>query len=666
MNAREDGVQSSGAPPAAAARGASPLAWIPVVIAVLVSANTIPGDFVFDDELICEQDEGLKSFSLARIFADDYWGTHRVSANYRPLTLLTYALNLAVSESPWGFHLVNVVLSAAVAGLAFVVLRRLTGDARIAAICASLYAVLPIHVEAVANVVGRAELLAAAAVLGAWALALDRDGKFRSDRRAALAVGVVTFAGLLAKENTAVVCGVLVATAFILRQRIPWSSGGAAALAVGVYFALRWLVIDETSGRPSLVDNSLAWESEPIRALNAISLLGRYFIQSVAPLNFSADYSYNQIPVRALSDVRLWLAAVGTIGAGALVAAVSWRRVPLVACAAAFYFIAFSPTANVFFPIGTIYGERLAFLPSFALAIGVAGIGSRLAASRSASRGYFAVLAVLCIVYGVQTVARNAHWSDRESLYLAMPEEAPESTRSQLKAAQTTLRRAIDTLNGKRSGPESAEQLFKRAEAGIRRSLAIYPEHGRAMATLGELYVRSRRPALAIDALTKAIELLARTKIPEPAVFRLRAEANLHSGKPAESIADVDRYVAMRRQLGAPPDAFSHHWRGLSLAYQKRTKEALAEFERALALEPEDPGMWTNRGYCRFLLGDHDGAVADYQKGIEICTARGLFAGTGDTVAGFWQKIAEVRRAQGDTAGAEAALTEAKRAAARR
>src|SRR5262245_18490728 len=112
---------------------------LPVVVALAAYANTMPGDFVFDDVVLIEQGQELKRFDLDRIFLADYWGVDRESKNYRPLTLLSYALNYRVSEKAWSFHAVNWLLNAGAAALVYLVLLDLVCSAPLAALGASLY-----------------------------------------------------------------------------------------------------------------------------------------------------------------------------------------------------------------------------------------------------------------------------------------------------------------------------------------------------------------------------------------------------------------------------------------------------------------------------------------------------------------------------------------------
>lgn len=96
------------------------------------------------------------------IFYDDFWGTlltHSGShKSYRPLCTLSFRLNHAVGGlEPWGYHLVNVVLHGAVTGLFTSLARLLLGGGLWSLLAGLLFASHPIHTEAVAGVVGRAD-----------------------------------------------------------------------------------------------------------------------------------------------------------------------------------------------------------------------------------------------------------------------------------------------------------------------------------------------------------------------------------------------------------------------------------------------------------------------------------------------------------------------------
>lgn len=119
--------------------------------------------FVFYSRAIKTNQDLLPETPWTHIFYNDFWGTlltHSGShKSYRPLCTLSFRINHAVGGmDPWGYHLVNVLLHAAVTGLFTNFSRILFGDGYWTLIAGLLFASHPIHTEAVAGIVGRADI----------------------------------------------------------------------------------------------------------------------------------------------------------------------------------------------------------------------------------------------------------------------------------------------------------------------------------------------------------------------------------------------------------------------------------------------------------------------------------------------------------------------------
>src|SRR4029079_1331382 len=181
-------------------------AWLPaaivVALAVLAYANALHNGFVLDDETIIVKNPLVRSVgNLARIFTTDYWtGAGPSDAAdpglYRPLTVFTYALNYRASGlSAAAFHATNVALHAATALVLFLFAGELLGSAAAAFAAVSIFAVHPIHVEAVAGIVGRAEILVAL-----FALAALWVGR-KPSVAAAAGAGLLYLLALFSKES---------------------------------------------------------------------------------------------------------------------------------------------------------------------------------------------------------------------------------------------------------------------------------------------------------------------------------------------------------------------------------------------------------------------------------------------------------------------------------
>ncbi|XP_043487611.1 protein O-mannosyl-transferase TMTC2-like isoform X1 [Polistes fuscatus] len=146
------------------------------LVATALYCNTLQAGFVYDDRrAILTNPDLLSSTPWYRLLENDFWGTPLKDSgshgSYRPLCVATFRLNhLLGNLDPWGYHLVNVVLHAACTILVVRVARKvLPGRNNLGhAITGFLFAVHPIHSEAVAGIVGRADLLACFLTLTAF------------------------------------------------------------------------------------------------------------------------------------------------------------------------------------------------------------------------------------------------------------------------------------------------------------------------------------------------------------------------------------------------------------------------------------------------------------------------------------------------------------------
>jgi tetratricopeptide (TPR) repeat protein len=651
---------------------------VPVALAIAVSASTIPGDFVFDDEVVVRDDQRLRDFDLRRIFAENYWGRARSSPNYRPLTLLTFALNYKICGRPWAFHAVNVLLHAAAVAAFFSLARKSGADSLSPVIAASVFAVLPIHVEAVAGIVGRAEMLAAIAAFLAWGLALRED---RLRWRAAAPAGLIVLAGMLSKENAAVVVLLAPASALILRKPIPWRTAAASAAAVAMALLAGRLVLGPSpeGAGIALMDNPLAKVDPLTRSLNAIRLLGLYAVRTVAPIHLAGDHSFDQLPVLAIGDPRLILETVAAI-AGFVVPAIMLRRKwPAAVLGFAAFPLAFAVTSNIFFPIGTNFAERLAYLPSAGWALVLAGgMGAVACRGRAARRAAIAALGVIVLAYGARSIVRNADWADVAAFDIRLAQDSPRSARARVKAAEGHI-----LLSRRAAAPADRARHLSLAEAEVSESLRIFPDNLSALAARAMLLGEVGRWDEVLRAAVEVERAALREGFPRPAeIDLLRADALFNLDRPAEAVPLIERYLNVRGRsaralflrgtcrmkagdaAGAladldasavldPANAKARLNRAVLHATAGRTVEARSDFDAAAALAPDDPQVWVNRGYFFFIQGDVAGALADYRAGIEACTRKGLIVEPrGESVLAFRKRIFDVLLRAGDTAGA--------------
>ncbi|PYO74866.1 MAG: hypothetical protein DMD64_02250 [Gemmatimonadetes bacterium] len=295
--------------------------------------------FVQDDRGIIVANPAAHSVGAAlAAFDEPYWPSGSGAGLYRPVTILSYALDWTISGGrPGWFHFMNALWHGLAAALVVVVIARWLPPVA-AAGAGLIFAWHPVHVEAVANVVGRAELLAAVGILGAVALA--RRGRW------VVAVACAAFA-MLSKEH-GVIAGVVILLDKWLQASddrpypVPfWMALAVVTLGyLAAWFAVGW--VGENDEAVAFYGTGL-WGRLAIAlpaVLHAAGLL-------LWPASLSSDYGPQVLPMRSAMSLAallgLWVAVL-------VPALVFWcrRRAPAIAFAAGLATLSYLPTANIF------------------------------------------------------------------------------------------------------------------------------------------------------------------------------------------------------------------------------------------------------------------------------------------------------------------------------
>lgn len=400
-------------------------------VAIVVYLGSLGHGFPFDDTIQVLRNERIRRLAeIPSILTNPTWPGYV----YRPLPTLTYALTHALfGLAPWAYHLTNVVLHGLVTLLVFVGLVRLF-DLRLAFVAALLFAVHPVHVEAVASIANRTELLAA--LLGGVALLLlvARSGpaEARPGRTALrlIAAGASFFLALLAKES-AIVLFLLLPLCLAARRRdglrsradVPRLSREAVVplavlgVATGLYFAVRQWVLGGTllaRDAISVVDNPLIELPGLERMARAWALLGRYVALVLLPMPLGADYSLGSSGLAAdpFSPETLLFVVLAT-GLAVLTVVAFLRGERAIAFFGAWFFASFAVTSNLVFPIGTIFADRLAYVPS----LGVLGLVALLLVRVPVPALRAALCTLLVGVLAARAIEYDALWRDSATLF---------------------------------------------------------------------------------------------------------------------------------------------------------------------------------------------------------------------------------------------------------
>lgn len=473
-----------------------------VVVVALVSAwPSLGNGFAYDDVPIVEANPAV----LARrwpwaYFTESYWSPPWGSALYRPLTIWLFSMQWWMADwAPVTFHIVNVTAYAVAATLVLALGRTLLRPV-LALVAALVWAVHPVHVEVVGNVVGQSELWVVIGSLTAL-LGLQRmaaDGQVRWPPVVGVVGGVIV--ALTAKEN-GIVLPVLVAVRWMILAR----SGGlpAADLARGwamvrgigyvtaLYLGARFGVLGTLGGDGAHL--SLAELETDARVLAALGLLvavGRLLLLG-SPLQ--ADYSPPHFPLHTTVDAHhLW---AGLLVLGWVIAGWWVQRRRGAGWVALWFPLALAPTANLVFPTGIVLAERSLFVPSVPWVLVTALLIDTALRRWGAKVGrpvrLIAVTALgLLLLEGIGVSrARQLVWADTATVVAWSHVDAPTNPRWQ----------GVIGVQFLRMGE------FDRAEAHLRAAEALGSEDSRVWRAMHLLLERQGRDAEALEYYGKLV-----------------------------------------------------------------------------------------------------------------------------------------------------------------
>jgi hypothetical protein len=402
-------------------------------------ADSLGLGLALDSRVIVLGDSRIHSASaenLGLILTKDYWWPRAVDRLYRPVTTFSFLFNYAIlgsGENPAGYHFTNLLLHLCNALLLYGLGLRLFARAGPAFFAAALWAAHPVGTECVANVAGRADLLATMAIFGGllFYVRMEHAGGRLDWRRLALFFAIAA-GGAFSKETAATLIGLMLLwdLAFTagpwrasLLRRLPAYAAAAAALAL--LWVARLLVFHPLPWPPlPFVDNPSAWAGFWTARLTALKALGIELWLLVWPLHLSADRSYNQIPLAGAGDAGAWLVLLAIVAISVVVIA-RRKKDPLLFWAAGFVGITLLPVSNLILLIGAISGERFLYLPAAGFSVALVALAYRL---KRPTITHIA-LAVVVALYAGRTMARNLDWDNEIALATADLKVAPNSFR---------------------------------------------------------------------------------------------------------------------------------------------------------------------------------------------------------------------------------------------
>ena len=520
---------------------------ISFLLVALCYVNSLPNDFVFDDGPIVSSNPVIRTISPIQFLKSPYWTKQQYAGIYRPFVVFSLSVDYAIWKR-WapGFRLTNLAVHAINGVLVFSLYQSIAGAGIVPLIAMIIYLVHPVHTEAVTTIVGRSELFAACFLLAAWLL-------FRQGRTGWAALAF--FLALLSKENAIVLPAVLLLTSPRGRRWIRLLPMIFVALA---YLALRYSVLGGLG-----IPVSAQYMGGRLTYFERLLTSGRVFIQYLIltfyPLHLAGDYDYNAIPIANFVDWDAWLGLL--LIAATVVTAYFYRhRNWAVSLGLSFALIAFIPASNWIMPISILMAERFLYLPMIGLALVGATALSQLEDRRLRRLVGIGALSTAIVLCNSHDYIRR----DDFTFFKNMVRVVPNSAKARLGWGFAL------TKAGRND--EAEHEL----EAGLR----IIPDYPELLAVLALARTTSTSCARAWPLLNRAIQI-----DPKHADTQRRmADCYLKEGR----VSEAESMYRQAAQSIPNPDAMLYFMWGVSLENSGQSTDAIAAYERAALIEPEN------------------------------------------------------------------------------
>jgi len=557
-----------------------PKLWIGLLLLLGTTATYLPAvrhDFVpWDDPEYVAQNpriaDGLTPHGIVRTFTQPYY------CNWTPLTTLSYALDHRLyGGSAGGYLLTNLLLHAIASWLLFVALMRLTRATGPSAVVAALFAVHPLHVEAVAWVSQRKDVLSAVffmATLWSYARYVERPSTKRYG-----AVVLFLGLGLLSKPMLVTVPFVLLLLDFWPLGRVPWSSPRAMGRA-GARLLAEKLPLLALAAASSWIAYRAQQSSGSMATFSALPLAFRlgnvpaaylfYLEKTFWPSRLAFFYPLVLGP-RSFSDLALPIGVLLALTAGALA---PLRRAPYLAVGWLWYLGMLVPVIGLVQVGEQAYADRYSYLPQIGLTIALVW-GVRDGARRVGleERRLVQLAIAVLLLLGLTTARQIAVWRDGVALGAHALRVLPPSATAHIVLASALF----------------SEERYDEARNHANAALGLNPDSGPAHYVLGNILRKEGKKEEAVEQYRLALRLDPRLD-----VARVTLGEFLESlGRHTEALSLLSQTIASNTEMGQPEAEVEM---GLALVAQGRLPEAIQEFEAALRMAPDLAQAHANLG----------------------------------------------------------------------
>ena len=577
------------------------------VVLFAIYGQSLGFPFQFDDGHSIYQNPHIRSLENVPSFFSD---PAKFSADaslmmYRPVVLSSYAINHALSQlAPWSYHLLNVVLHLLTAVTVGFLARRLLDSTAMGWVAAWLFAVHPIHSEAVYYVSSRSESMAVLGILVAMLLHLKGRANVESRRWLHLGAVLGFTAGLCAKSAAIVLLPILLVHDLMMARgslRRRWREHAVFWGVGAVYLLQTRAIIAKATVAAPVRSYAEQWWTQA-------KALSYYLHLLIIPRELSVDHQFlisdsifdpfaaaAAAVTLSLVAVALWFAVTGETPKSQKAVPTGTGRPKWALFLILWFLAALAPASLV--PLNVLVNEHRLYLAGVAFALGLASL---VRTDSRARRGVLLALPLMALL----ALQRGEVWASSEALWQDAARKGPGMARPFIMLGFEYQQQGDDVAS------------IDAFEAALARDASFVAGY----VALSEAHLR-------LGQTKKARSVAREATLAQPdsaSVWSQLAQTERVVGMAATSVAARRRafessVTAFRQALRLTPDEADFH-DNLGSMYQEldRAQEALPHHERAVRLRPERAISRLNYGNALFILKDYFAASQQYRRAVEI------------------------------------------------
>ncbi|MCQ2283913.1 MAG: tetratricopeptide repeat protein [Bacteroidales bacterium] len=625
-----------------------------VILVALFYCDTLSLNYALDDRMVLMENKSVVQGGwkgVKEIFTQDsftgYFGSENslvAGGRYRPMSQLTFLIEVQLfgkdvkskignvddfrqfhnaeneayfvdSNLPLISHLFNMLYYALLCLLIYVVMRMLFEKYEgskwyqsLPFIVAVLFAIHPIHTEAVANVKGRDEIFA---MLGAMA-ALWCSLRYADKHQwwyLLLSFAAMMFA-LFSKENAITFLAIVPLSIYFYHNDNKRKSDYVATLVPMLAASIIFIVVrahvlggfmpEDTTH--NVLNNPFLNASKADEIATVLLTWGIYLRLLIFPHPLTHDYYPWKMQISSFANPLTWVIVLACL-ALAFIAIKGLKKKSISSYALLFFAITFSITSNLLFNLGTFMNERFVFIPSLGFVLLVGYLLYRVSVNKTESLQKFSVVALflLTLLCGAKTISRNLDWKDDFTLFLKDVHTSENSIKCNISAGGSYLQM------WKKSHKESDKQ---NAYKYLNKAMQLDPYALNAHLLMGDLMFMDDNKSGAYEEYHTATLIdpnnaIARENMQITSNVLHANELNkamdlLNEGKPQEALDFINKKLEEN-----PDDLIAMNIKGnvLGRGFQ-RLDDAIALFQKVVSIDDSFSSAWENMGIAYAMKGN--------------------------------------------------------------